>query len=360
MHFIWNLWRNAGYTKIDSFTRLNGDSAQQVEAAITDGRAFVVFRGQGVTNWWAPFAIVPSRTNNGFKLPIVISGTCATINLASTGGSYLGESFLKVGSTSTPQGAVGFFGTTNSTSGPGIAELRGVVSVNFFKTLFSENNYKMGDATKRAKFLIDSIRPPYYSSTFYREWNLLGDPELNIWTATPKTMSVVFDSVMPLNTSNILISVTSNGNPIGNACVCLMKDSTTYQTGYTQSNGIINIPVSLSSTGLMNITVTAENCQPFEGTISIINAGVEESSRFKVQSSKVRIMPNPCLNEAVIYHSQTLEKENIKIYNIQGSKVDSKIERLEDTKIKINLKKLPCGIYLVYNRGRIIGKIIKQ
>ena len=50
IRYVFGLWQQAGYTQIDSFSRLYGDSARHVEQAITDGRSFVVFRGQGVNN----------------------------------------------------------------------------------------------------------------------------------------------------------------------------------------------------------------------------------------------------------------------------------------------------------------------
>ncbi len=363
MRYIWGFWQNFGYTRIDSFSRLANDSARHVEAAITDGRAFVVFRGQGVVNWWAPFAVDPSRMNNGFKLPIVVSGTCATISL-SPGPSYLGENFVRTGSVSNLKGAVAFLGTTNATSGPGIAEMRGIVTTNFFKTVFTDNIYKLGDAMKRAKFFIDSIHPAYYTSTFYREWNLLGDPELNVYTRVPKTISVVYDTVVPLNATNITVTVTSNGTPVANALVCLARDTIFYQTGTTGSNGVKSFTVTLPGTGIITVTVTGQNLKPFEGTIRVRTAGVEETGNpLSADRMPHKIIPNPCHNFAEISltnpNSQTLNPQ-ILIYDIQGRKVDSKILRLQDSKIRVDLRDIPNGVYMVFNKNEILGKIVKQ
>ncbi|MGD8978753.1 MAG: C25 family cysteine peptidase, partial [candidate division WOR-3 bacterium] len=79
----WNDIRHArglmlshGYRTIDTLSRFAGNNANDVIQAVDNGRAFVLYRGQGVGNWWSPFNVNPEATNNGPKLPIVLSITC--------------------------------------------------------------------------------------------------------------------------------------------------------------------------------------------------------------------------------------------------------------------------------------------
>ncbi|MCX8015314.1 MAG: C25 family cysteine peptidase, partial [candidate division WOR-3 bacterium] len=104
--YIHQQWRNYQFVKIDSFSYERGNSSADVNTAINQGRNFVVYRGQGVSNWWSPFAMTPSGLNNGNKTPIVVSGTCATMSFSNS--SYLGNEFVNAGSAASPKGAVGY------------------------------------------------------------------------------------------------------------------------------------------------------------------------------------------------------------------------------------------------------------
>ena len=261
------VWRNANYFQIDSFSRLRGNTATDVINAINNGRAYVMFRGQAVTNWGSPFTINPDNTSNGFKLPMVVSPTCATMGLLTTG--YQGDRFLNAGSAASPKGSVGYFGTTVVASGSGLARLRGTVGQGFFRSVFKDGFYKLGDAARRAKFIIDSIQPPYYVTTRYSEWQLFGDPELNLWTGTPRPISVVHDTVIEALPQIYTVTVTKLGSPVVNALVCLMKDTTIYQYNLTNSSGVATFSFT-PPVGTMSVTVTGQNCIPYESNVRII------------------------------------------------------------------------------------------
>ncbi|MCX8014702.1 MAG: C25 family cysteine peptidase, partial [candidate division WOR-3 bacterium] len=133
--YIRNIWGNAGYMVTDSFISTQGHNSTNVMNAINDGRTFVVYRGQAVSNWWSPFNNVdPNLTTNGYKLPVVISGTCASMSLSSTG--YQGDRFVTAGTAQNPKGAIAYFGTTNT--GSAISLYRSAVPRGFFRAIFEE------------------------------------------------------------------------------------------------------------------------------------------------------------------------------------------------------------------------------
>jgi hypothetical protein len=359
IRYISELWQNAGYIHIDSFSRARGDSARHVEEAITNGRAFVVFRGQGVNNWWAPFAINPESTTNGYKLPVIVSGTCATMSLEPNL-TYLGERAVRSGTPLQPKGAVAFVGTTNSTSGTGIAVLRGTVVTSFFKAIFEEGNYKLGDALKRAKFLLDSLSPSGYTSTRYREWNLLGDPELNLWTQVPKSFVVIYDSVIPIGQQNYQVTVTHGALPVQNALVCIMQDTMIYQYGYTNFSGTVTFSINPQITGLMTITVTKPNFHPYEGIIRITGSGINQISNCKGARSNLKIYPNPTTENLFLKNLDDNEAQ-IKIYDPLGRKVLEGV--IKKSSPLINLKNLKPGVYLLEVKSSsktLLNKITKK
>jgi hypothetical protein len=267
--YIRNFWqRTAFYTQIDSFISTQGNNATDVINAINDGRAFVVYRGQSVSYWWGQFDVDPDLTNNGYKLPIVVSGTCATMTLT-PGEQMLGDDFLRAGTVQNPKGAVGFFGTAFVSSH--ISLYRGTVTKGFFQALYQDRIYTMGGAAKRGKFILDSL---YHIQDRYLEWNLLGDPELNVWTSKPKLLTVTHDTIIYLQPADFPVSVYSNTTPVQNALVCVMMDSTVYNTGYTDINGQLTLSLTPQHIGTLQVTVTGHNYFPYEGTAQVMAGNI--------------------------------------------------------------------------------------
>lgn len=267
--FIRNLWLNSGYyTHVDSFLSTQGHNQDSVINAIDNGRAFVVFRGQSVSYWWSPFNVNPNNTNNGYKLPIIISGTCATMTLT-PGENMLGDAFVRAGTVQNPKGAVGFFGTT--VVGSNISRYRGAVTRGFFQALYQDSIFTLGGAAKRGKFIMDSLYP---NQTRYREWNLLGDPELNVWTSKPQELTVNHDTIIFLQPTGYRVLVSCRGAPVCSALVCAMMDSTVYTFGYTNNTGLVTLSFTPQHIGTLQITVTAHNYFPYEGTANVISNDV--------------------------------------------------------------------------------------
>ncbi|MCX7785995.1 MAG: C25 family cysteine peptidase [candidate division WOR-3 bacterium] len=271
VRYVCAFWNDYRYVQVDTFSRLRGNNANNVVNAITNGRSYVVYRGEATANWYNPFQVNPNNTNNGWKLPVVVSGTCATITLSPMSPTgYLGDQFLNAGSSTTPKGAVAFFGTTEATTGSGLANLRGTVTKAFFKAIFEERNYYLGNVAKRAKFIVDSLQPPYYNSSRYWEWNLLGDPTMRIWTSTPKPITVQHETIIETRPQIYTVTVRKEGVPVFGANVCLMKDDTTiYQSQTTNNAGMASFSIYPHSIGTMSIIITGPDCVPYEKNVSI-------------------------------------------------------------------------------------------
>lgn len=266
--FVRGLWQSSGFVLCESLCHLWGHNSSHVNAAAGDGRSFITYRGQGVGYWWTPFnAIRPSSWNNGAKLPIVVAGTCATITLA-PGERMIGDSMVLAGTVSGLGGAVAYFGTTSS--GVGISGRRGACYRGFFAALFSEKQFRLGPATLRGRFQVDSLFPG--EPTRYWEWNLLGDPELNVWTGKPRPTTVEFDSVIHLGRQDFAVQVSVGGGVVAGALVCCAMDSTVYATGLTDGSGRVVLDINPVNIGMMTVTVTGSNLRPFEGSARVMVA----------------------------------------------------------------------------------------
>ncbi|OGC41851.1 hypothetical protein A2Y85_03355 [candidate division WOR-3 bacterium RBG_13_43_14] len=142
-----------------------------------------------------------------------------------------------------------------------------------FHSLLVEDNFHIGDALALAKaFFIPYSREKNVYRWHQYQMNLLGDPEMPVYTSTPVSMNISHPQVVPIGTSSILITVKDavTGEPIKNALVCLMKGSESYGAGHTDASGTIFIPTTPSSAGNMDLTVTAHNYLTIETSIPVI------------------------------------------------------------------------------------------
>ncbi|MCK4672884.1 hypothetical protein KAT67_02755, partial [candidate division WOR-3 bacterium] len=258
-----NLMTQAGYNTIDTLSSMLGNNASDIIQSVNAGRAFVLYRGQGVGNWWSPFDVNPDATANGAKLPIVLSITCRTIGTSSNPATA--EKWLLTGTPTAPKGGAGYFATTRTTSGA--AHLRSAVSKGFFNALFVDSVRTFGEACEGGRQNVYHI---YNSSSEYRGFTTLGDPEMNIWTAIPKSVNVSHISSLSVDDESLGVLVELNSTPLESALVCIMLDTVVYQHGYTADNGKITFYFDSLIPGEMNLTVTGNNILPYETTIPII------------------------------------------------------------------------------------------
>ncbi len=262
--FAHRFWQGRGYLTIDSFSMNRGHSSSNVNSAAADGRAFLTYRGQGVGTWWSPFnAITPSSWNNGARMPVVVGATCATVTLRA-GESMYGDQFVRAGSPSGLGGAAAYFGTTGSISSG--AHFRSAVYRGFFNALYDEKEHRLGPATLRGRFRVDSL---YHVQARYEEWNLLGDPEMGVWTGMPRRLVVEYDSVIPMAPQTFSVTVLAQGVPEPDAQVCVWMDSVVYAVGTTSGSGQVGLPINPTHVGTMSVTVTGSNLAPFEGTARV-------------------------------------------------------------------------------------------
>jgi hypothetical protein len=146
----------------------------------------------------------------------------------------------------------------------------------FFYTLFNEDHWHLGQALSLAKahYIPFSREKNVYRWHQY-EINLLGDPELPVWTNAPESMVVLHPQAIPLGPSTILITVRNAGNglPVAGALACLMKGSESYSYGLTDAQGQVQILATPASAGSFDLTVTAHNYLCEEHAVPVASGG---------------------------------------------------------------------------------------
>ena len=249
-------WLADGYVVAESLMNLWGDTSADVTAAANDGRTFITYRGQGVSTWWYPFHLIdPFSWTNGYRLPVVIAGSCATVTLA-PGETMYGDKFVRAGTTAGSGGAVAYFGTTRI--GSEISKYRSACYRGFFHALFDHGVYLLGPVTLNARRqILDSVSR--HAELRYTEWNLLGDPTMPVWVGgVPKPATVQYAFEPPLTPTVLKVWVRLGDRKVRGARVCAWKqgDGGFYVTDTTDAQGFTELPLPPHTEGSVLLTVS--------------------------------------------------------------------------------------------------------
>lgn len=261
----------AGFTGVDSISSLRGGTAEDVISSVNRGTGIVLYRGAANGTWHDPFSVRPSQVTLERRLPIILSITCATMTLVPYE-EMLGDSWMRTGTAVAPRGAVAFFGNTHSASD--VAPVRSAVCRGMLDGIFGEGIYKLGKACIRAKQQLHDSFPTRTAD--YRGFNLLGDPDLNIWTATPHHPHVLHSGAIRPGTQQFRVTVAGDTAPIEDALVCVSMDSTVYAYGHTNSLGVASFDISPTDTGEMRLVVTGNNLYPYDVPVEVALTGIAD------------------------------------------------------------------------------------
>jgi hypothetical protein len=268
------LMLDAGFIEIDTLCDAYGHNSSTVVNRVNSGRSIVMYRGQGLNNWSYPFGVNPDVTQNGNRLPIVLSITCRTIGTGSSPATA--ERWFLTGSPTNLRGAAGYFAGT--TVGSNIAHLRSAVAVGFHDSLFLGSVKTFGAACEGGRIKAYTMYPYSGGADQYVGYTTIGDPEMNIWTDTPCSLLVTHPSSIPIGEASFFVNVSraSNALPVSGAIVCVMgeEDSTIYVVDTTNENGDAYFEIyPLIANDTVYVTVTGRNLQPYEGLMTTSESG---------------------------------------------------------------------------------------
>ena len=345
IHHAKNFMLDARYNTIDTLSKLLGNTSSNIIASVNNGRAFVLYRGSGVGNWWTPFDVSPDATSNGAKLPIVLSITCRTIGL--TGGPATAERWLLTGTPTTPRGAAGYFATTTTlTSG---AYLRSAVCKGFFNGLFEQRKKTFGEACEEGRKKVYTM---YSSVNEYKGFTTLGDPEMNIWTKIPQPLDVTHDSIVYIGDDSLYVQVNTADEPMESALVCIMLDTLLYKYGYTSNTGGISLCLDTLIPGIMDLTVTGRNGIPHETTLVVANdPGINDLNN-EVPRTEFRVNPTIVKNHVNVSGVEG----KLDVYDVTGREIGNYEIIREGT---LDFSELSPGVYFLKSKETKPIKIVK-
>jgi len=264
---------NLEVTKL--YETLGNENRTAVMGAIRSGQNLINHDGHGSTslmgvgNGYLNFHDLDT-VSNGDKCGIIFSLGCWT---AAFDFSCIAEGWMN----NLDGGGVAFVGNSSygwgSPGNPGFG-ISDIFDSRFFYSLLVENNYNMGAALAmcKAHFIPYSREKNVYRWHQY-QLNLLGDPEMMVWTALPESMLVAAPQSISTGSSNVLFTVLdkNTSEPVSGALVCLMKDDESYAAGYTDPSGQIFLEATPATAGDFQLTITAQNYIPLESNIPVIS-----------------------------------------------------------------------------------------
>ena len=257
------------------YETLGNENRQAVMTAIRNGQNLINHDGHGSTSLMGVGTGYLNTSDldtisNGQNCGIIFSLGCWT---AAFDFECIGEGWMN----NLDGGGVAFVGNSSygwgSPGNPGFG-ISDIFDSRFCYSLLVENNYHLGDALAMCKvhFIPYSREKNVYRWHQY-QLNLLGDPEMMVWTALPESIIVAAPQSISVGSSNVLIAVRdkNTGEPLCDALVCLMKGGESYAAGYTDASGQVFLTANPGTTGDFQLTVTAHNYIPLETTIPVVD-----------------------------------------------------------------------------------------
>jgi hypothetical protein len=347
----------AGFVNCDSFSYLRGHTSTDVMNSLNRGAGIVLYRGDAGSTWYAPFdQMRPGQLTSTNKLPIICSVTCQTMTLDPSDPPMYGDSFMRAGTLTNLRGGVAYFGNTHPANS--VARQRGAVCRGLFDGLFSENIWKLGKTALRAKHELYTEFST--DTTDYRGFSLLGDPDLGIWTATPRALTVAHPTEILPDSQQLHVTVNCNFMPVESALVCASMDTIVYVSGYTDSAGAVDLTVNPPDTGRIRLVVTGQNLYPYDGYIDVISTAVAEPAPVR-PAGTYGLTATPALVTRTCrftWNSALTSPARLSIYDASGRLVQSAICNLK-SEIALDFSGPRAGVYLSVLRdesGQALGQ----
>ncbi|MEO0085711.1 MAG: C25 family cysteine peptidase [candidate division WOR-3 bacterium] len=275
----------AGFTQVDTvFYPPQSVGRGPVDSAVNRGVSFINGRGWGnYSGWGYPQFFINDvyNLNNGWKLPVVTSIYCGTGNYAAN--PCFGEAWLRAGTPQSPKGAVAFWGSSYTGTS---TRWNNCMDYGIYRAILDEATTTCGPAMYSGKLaLLENFPLPGDSfdlRLYFHVYNLLGDPALEMWTATPGAISVTYPTAYPVGTSSFVVEVRDAGNaPKAGALVGLRSPSVT-DARVTDAAGQARFVISGTTAETMFVTVTGRNLLPHLGASVGVNrevfVGIYESA----------------------------------------------------------------------------------
>jgi len=258
---------DVGYTQVD--TVFSGAWISQMTTCLNRGDTVFSYRGYWHMSGFDVGHI--AALQNGWKMPFALNPTCDTGSFNS--GTSRSEAWIRAGlpgSPPIPTGGIASIGT--ATLGTH-TRYNNCVTYGVWRGVFWEDITSFGGAFTRGKYelyLNYAQGDPGGAQSFTHWNNLMGDPAGELWTGVPRPLTVDHATELGLGVNAAALTVTSDGAPVAGATVCLWQAPEVWVVGTTDESGRADLLLGSPTSGIVAVTVTKHDHQPYLGTIRIL------------------------------------------------------------------------------------------
>ncbi|MCD4651199.1 MAG: hypothetical protein K8S56_05355, partial [Candidatus Cloacimonetes bacterium] len=244
---------------------------------INDGVQFVNYRGWGAAEGWHyPLFHINHLDNltNGRMLPVVASIVCNTGDYANPNQeSCFGEAWMRMGTPSTPNGCIAFFGPSDLHTS---TEKNNAICGGFWHGVLYEGMRNLGSAVLRGKVELHNNYPNDQETDgqvefYFHVYNILSDPTLNMWVHEPHLFAgnLGIPDQVYVGTDHLEIQLPWARDAIATATMDAVSFSYAEADNYT-----IILPIDALSAGDLTVTVSHPRFKPLVKTVSVIQGNL--------------------------------------------------------------------------------------
>lgn len=208
---------------------------------------------------------VASNQHNERRYTIVTS-------LACNPGNFEAEDCLAEVVLNCPQGgAIGVM--MNSRYGWGTPPYIGpseLLCIRFYDFLFNCQHSVIGPCHDRSReqYVVYAQGNKIWRWCF-TEFNLLGDPTIDIWTEPPVNLTLTASDTILTGSQTLPVAVYENGSPASGAVVTAYKNNDVFARAITNIAGEANLTIRPLTTGELKLTATRHNNLPVEKIVFV-------------------------------------------------------------------------------------------
>jgi len=257
---------NPEYSFIENYS---SGFSNTINQGINQGVGFFNYRGYIGMSGWSP----SGSLINGTKLPHAVIITCST---GSYSGTSTSESFIRLGTSATPSGAITAIGMATSGTHTGF---NNAINAGIFDGIFTWGMRTMGEALLSGRLNIANVynaSNPNQANYFSHWCNLMGDPTVEVFVGIPKTLVLSVPTLIPNGTHMIDALVTDeNAIPMPDVAVTVYSNqlANVAVRGFTDENGNISLILPANLSGDLVITASKHDCKPVQVNSMVDSAG---------------------------------------------------------------------------------------
>lgn len=201
-----------------------------------------------------------------------------TTSLACTPGDFEAEDCLAEVSLNCPQGG-SIAVMMNSRYGWGTPPAIGpseLLCIRFYDFYLQRQEYVLGFShTRSREIYADAAQWSSLWRWCMTEFNLFGDPALDIWTGPPTPLTLSAVDTIATGSQNILVTVTCAGSPLAGVKVCAWKSEEVFTVGYTGGNGQLELNINPATPGTLLLTASAHDHLPATSEVAVTQGAPE-------------------------------------------------------------------------------------